>query len=45
MLLELALGLGQPSAPATTRVGDVAAVELELRRRAALGLLVLSLSV
>src|SRR5436190_17301675 len=45
MLLELALGLRQPPAPATARVGDLPAVERELRRRPALGLLSLSLSV
>jgi hypothetical protein len=44
MLLELAAGVLQPPAPAATRVGDVAALELELRRRAALGLIVLNLS-
>ena len=33
MLLELPLSLRQPPASPTTRVGDVATVELELRRR------------
>ena len=45
MLLELALGLGQPPAPATARIGDLPTVERELRRRRALELLVPSRTV
>ena len=45
MLLELALGLRQPPASTTTRVGDPLRVEIELRGRRPLRLLGLGLHV